>query len=157
MAQRTVSLGGMAGLALLGALLSLSPAESQPPPLPKCNLQGMWVNDLGSRMFIGPLNAAGQFSGYYLAAVSAAPNAAIRESPLHGTQHPNPPRAQPTFGFSVNWSFYDSTTVFVGQCFLDENGDEFLEATWLLREEVATHADNWKATRVGQNVYVRVK
>uniref|UniRef100_A0A670JSL1 AVID protein n=2 Tax=Podarcis muralis TaxID=64176 RepID=A0A670JSL1_PODMU len=123
----------------------------------RCNLQGMWVNDLGSRMFIGPLNAAGQFSGYYLAAVSAAPNAAIRESPLHGTQHPNPPRAQPTFGFSVNWSFYDSTTVFVGQCFLDENGDEFLEATWLLREEVATHADNWKATRVGQNVYVRVR
>ncbi|XP_053264075.1 avidin-like [Podarcis raffonei] len=164
MAQRTVSLGGMAGLALLGALLSLSPAyslaldvqrKSQTPA--KCNLAGTWVNDLGSKMVIGTTNEDGQFSGSYLTAVSAVTDATIQESPLHGRQHHTNRRAQPTFGLTVSWSFSDSTTVFVGQCFVDEKGEETLETTWLLREEVATHADDWKANRVGKNVFVRVK
>lgn len=41
----------------------------------------------------------------------------------------------------------DSTTAFVGQCFVDHRGKETLETTWLLREEVPSRKDTWKATR----------
>ena len=41
----------------------------------------------------------------------------------------------------------DSTTVFVGQCFVDHRGKEMLEMAWLLREEVPSRKDTWKATR----------
>lgn len=40
----------------------------------------------------------------------------------------------------------ESTTVFAGQCFVDADGQETLETTWLLRQEAAAHADDWKAT-----------
>ncbi|XP_061463323.1 uncharacterized protein LOC133375596 [Rhineura floridana] len=94
--------------------------------------------------------------GSYLTAVSASANA-IRGSPLQGGQHLASDGAQPTFGFTVHWTFSDSTTAFVGQCFLDEKGAETLETMWLLREQVATQAQGWKATRVGSNVFIRVK
>ncbi|XP_061463326.1 avidin-like [Rhineura floridana] len=161
MVRRVVSLGGGA-LAVLGVLLlspaaSLAPAVSEKGELPaKCSLAGSWVNELGSRMVISPANEAGLFSGSYLTAVSASANA-IRGSPLQGGQHLASDGAQPTFGFTVHWTFSDSTTAFVGQCFLDEKGAETLETMWLLREQVATQAQGWKATRVGSNVFIRVK
>ncbi|NXF98324.1 AVID protein, partial [Eubucco bourcierii] len=82
----------------------------------KCVLTGKWINDLGSTMTIGPVNGDGNFGGSYHTAVSATSNK-IQVSPLQGSQHPTKQNSQPTFGFSVKWSFSGSFTVFTGQCF----------------------------------------
>ncbi|NWS34600.1 AVID protein, partial [Polioptila caerulea] len=95
----------------------------------------------------------GDFAGSYHTAVSATSNE-IKVSPLQGSrQMSSNQKGQPTFGFTVNWSFSDSTTAFVGQCFVDHRGKETLETTWLLREEVPSHKDTWKATRVGTSIF----
>ncbi|KAJ7425462.1 avidin-like protein [Pitangus sulphuratus] len=49
----------------------------------------------------------------------------------------------------------DSITVFTGQCFLDKDGEEVLKTMWLLRSRVDDIKDDWKATRVGTNVFTR--
>ncbi|XP_063175801.1 avidin-like isoform X2 [Chroicocephalus ridibundus] len=121
----------------------------------KCVLSGRWVNDLGSNMTIGAVNGKGDFTGSYHTAVTATRNE-IQLSPLQGSQHRTNNKGQPTFGFTVNWSFSDSVTVFTGQCFVDENGKEVLKTMWLLRSRVDNINDDWKATRVGINIFTRL-
>uniref|UniRef100_A0A8C3SXK4 Avidin n=1 Tax=Chelydra serpentina TaxID=8475 RepID=A0A8C3SXK4_CHESE len=110
----------------------------------RCTLSGAWQNDLGSKMTISAMNEAGQFSGLYLTAVSGAAKP-ILVSPLNGSQHVDN-LEQPTFGFTVKWSFSDSTTVFVGQCFVDDQGEQTLQTMWLLRDKAKSVDDNWNAT-----------
>ncbi|NXA32444.1 AVID protein, partial [Eudromia elegans] len=112
----------------------------------QCVLTGFWTNNLGSNMTIGFVNGKGEFSGLYHTAVTAS-RSKIKVSPLQGSQHPKDETDQPTFGFTVNWSFSDSTTVFTGQCFVDDDGKEILRTTWLLRQEVGNLQEDWKATR----------
>uniref|UniRef100_A0A8C4YAN5 Avidin n=1 Tax=Gopherus evgoodei TaxID=1825980 RepID=A0A8C4YAN5_9SAUR len=113
----------------------------------QCDLSGLWRNELGSLMEIDKVNDAGEFSGKYLTAVTATSNC-IQSSPLKGAQHDTTQRSQPTFGFTVNWEkFSNSTTVFVGQCFVGDKGKETLRTMWLLREEVGSPGDGWRATR----------
>ncbi|NWV06565.1 AVID protein, partial [Ptilonorhynchus violaceus] len=124
-------------------------------PAKKCNLTGSWVNDLGSNITIITVDANGDFSGFYSMAVSAFPRP-IENSPLRGSQHlTNPGNQQPTFGFTVHWSFSDTITVFTGQCFVDKNQKEILKTTWLLRLRMNKFGDNWKATLVGSNDFFR--
>uniref|UniRef100_A0A8B9SW77 Avidin n=2 Tax=Anas platyrhynchos TaxID=8839 RepID=A0A8B9SW77_ANAPL len=126
-------------------------------PGPQCDLQGLWRNELGSNMTLLALDMDGTFSGSYHTAV-AATDKQILVSPLQGAlQPPGTKGQQPTFGFTVQWQFADSTTVFVGQCFVDRRGKEVLETAWLLREGVPSRRDVWKATRVGTSVFTRVK
>ncbi|KAM6230884.1 avidin-like [Porphyrio hochstetteri] len=131
------------GVCLLLALVLLSPSTAAAT---KCDLQGLWRNKLGSNMTLSTLDASGTFSGSYHTAV-AATNKQILVSPLQGAQQHPSAKGRPTFGFTVQWQFADSTTVFVGQCFVDHHGKERLETTWLLREEVLSPRDAWKATR----------
>ncbi|NXX28228.1 AVID protein, partial [Nicator chloris] len=113
----------------------------------KCSLTGRWVNDLGSNMTITTVNANGVFAGSYHTAVTATSNE-IKVSPLQGSQQKGPnQKGQPTFGFTVNWSFSESVTVFTGQCFIDEDGKEVLKTMWLLRSRVDSIKSDWKATR----------
>ncbi|NWI54024.1 AVID protein, partial [Calyptomena viridis] len=108
----------------------------------KCtNLTGEWKNDLGSNMSI-TVDEKGIFTGWYKTSVKASPNP-IKKSPLWGCQHL---KDYYTFGFSVNWTFSDSTTVFTGQCFVDENGTEVLKTMWLLRSYVKNITSDWEAT-----------
>nr|CAO91681.1 dual chain avidin protein [synthetic construct] len=140
----------------------------------KCSLTGKWTNDLGSNMTIGAVNSRGEFTGTYITAVTATSNeikesplhgtqntinksGGSKESPLHGTQNTINKRTQPTFGFTVNWKFSESTTVFTGQCFIDRNGKEVLKTMWLLRSSVNDIGDDWKATRVGINIFTRLR
>ncbi|NXP54652.1 AVID protein, partial [Heliornis fulica] len=139
------------GLLLTLALLSPGAAAAR-----KCVLQGLWRNELGSNMTLSALDASGTFSGSYHTAV-AATTKQILVSPLQGAQQHPRAKGQPTFGFTVQWLFADSTTVFVGQCFVDPHGKEMLETTWLLREEVRSHSDAWRATRVGSSIFTRIK
>ncbi|NWZ60503.1 AVID protein, partial [Haliaeetus albicilla] len=111
-----------------------------------CVLTGHWTNDLGSNMTIQTVNEKGDFSGSYNTSVSDTTND-IRVSPLQGSQHCPNQKSQPTFGFTVNWSFSDSVTVFTGQCFVDDEGNEILKTMWLLRSQVDNIKNDWKATR----------
>ncbi|KFQ55044.1 Avidin, partial [Pelecanus crispus] len=129
--------------------------NSESPPL-QCTLTGRWVNDLGSNMTIMAVNEKGDFDGSYYTAVTATMNK-IQESPLQGSQHHTNEESQPTFGFTVHWSFSDSITVFTGQCFVDEHGREILKTMWLLRSHVDNINHDWKATRVGINIFKRLQ
>ncbi|NXX99663.1 AVID protein, partial [Centropus bengalensis] len=106
-----------------------------------CNLTGFWKNDLGSNMTIGEVSKEGNFNGIYWTAVKES-KADIKISPLVGSQNLS---SQPPFGFTVNWTFADSVTVFTGQCFVDKNGKEILKTMWLLRSRVDDIKDDWKA------------
>ncbi|NXO73141.1 AVID protein, partial [Phainopepla nitens] len=70
----------------------------------KCSLSGTWVNDLGSNMTISAVNANGDFTGIYFTAVSNTTEK-IKKSPLLGSQHLPNELEQPTFGFTIHWSF----------------------------------------------------
>ncbi|XP_010223953.1 PREDICTED: avidin-related protein 4/5-like [Tinamus guttatus] len=109
----------------------------------KCILIGTWVNGLGSNMTINAVNSKGEFDGSYISSVADKPNE-IEVSPLQGFQHIN--KEQPTFSFTVNWTFSDSTSVFVDRCFVDKHGQEILKTMWLLRDEVENPGQDWKAT-----------
>ncbi|XP_039399442.1 avidin-like [Mauremys reevesii] len=131
-----------------------TPGQQRRAASSKCFLTGSWRNELGSEMQIQEVNRDGTFSGEYRTAVSLAQRP-IQAAPLNGSQHFDA-AGQPTFGLTVNWkSFSDSTTVFTGQCFVDENGKEILETMWLLREKAEAH-DGWGATRVGKDVFTRI-
>ncbi|XP_030825324.1 avidin-related protein 4/5-like [Camarhynchus parvulus] len=121
----------------------------------KCNLTGQWWNDLGSNMTIDEVKKNGDFTGKYLTAVSGS-TSNITASPMVGSQQ-LANLSQPTFGFTVHWSFTDSITVFTGQCFVDEYGKEVLKTMWLLRSRVENIKNDWKATRVGYNTFGRNK
>nr|P56733.1 RecName: Full=Avidin-related protein 3; Flags: Precursor [Gallus gallus] len=118
----------------------------------KCSLTGKWTNNLGSIMTIRAVNSRGEFAGTYLTAVADNPGN-IKLSPLLGIQHKR--ACQPTFGFTVHWNFSESTSVFVGQCFIDRSGKEVLKTKWLQRLAVDDISDDWKATRVGYNNFTR--
>ncbi|NXJ86786.1 AVID protein, partial [Trogon melanurus] len=112
-------------------------------PLLQCVLTGDWINDLGSTMTIGKVNEEGSFSGTFFTAVGDASNP-IEPSPLLGYQKLI---NQPTFGFTMSWSCSDSILVYVGQCFVDDRGQEVLRTMWFLRSHADDINDNWKATR----------
>ncbi|XP_032623231.1 avidin-like isoform X2 [Chelonoidis abingdonii] len=146
----------MMGKVIFSLLLALPLVTLGTSSDKKCVLSGSWRNELGSNMTISAVNAEGGFSGSYLTAVTAT-NKRILVSPLKGSQNHKSQRKQPTFGFTVSWTFSNSVTVFVGQCFMDDNGEEILKTMWLLRQEVRSPGADWKATRVGTNVFTRIK
>ncbi|KAK6479829.1 avidin-like [Huso huso] len=120
----------------------------------KCNLIGNWTNELGSNMTIVKPTPGTIFTGSYFTAVTVENGTVIKESFLYGAeddQHSD----QPVFGFVVNWSFTVSISDFIGQCFVDGEGVEKLETMWLLRAKADSSGDNWKATRVGSNLFFR--
>ncbi|NXE52835.1 AVID protein, partial [Casuarius casuarius] len=112
----------------------------------QCVLSGSWRSDSGCRMVVSVLGQDGGFSGSYLPG-AATSDPQIPASPLKGSQQDAGLVAQPTFSFAVHWRHQGSTTAFVGQCFVDEAGEESLHALWLLREEAASPVEDWKATR----------
>ncbi|XP_067399634.1 avidin-like [Emydura macquarii macquarii] len=126
----------------------------------KCVLSGTWRSNWGCLMNVSVLSNGGEFSGSYQSAAMATGDNAL-PSPLHGVQQNVEQKQQPTFGFTVKWQLSESPptgiTVFVGQCFVDDQGKEALQTKWLLRKEVRSLRDNWKATRVGTNIFTRVK
>ncbi|NWR68072.1 AVID protein, partial [Bucorvus abyssinicus] len=113
----------------------------------QCLLSGSWRSDTGCRMVVSVLGKDGSFSGSYLPG-AAAGNSEILTSPLKGSQQDVGLVSQPIFFFTVHWhSETTRTTAFLGQCYVDTNGEETLHALWLLREVANSPAEDWKATR----------
>ncbi|XP_068857282.1 avidin-like [Aphelocoma coerulescens] len=136
-------------------VLAVALAESIAPAERKCQLNGLWRNDQGSLMEISALRDNGDFEGQYLTRVTLSGSCA-QISPLKGIQQQLGEEGWSTFAFTVRWDkFSNATTAFVGQCFVDAGGKETLTTMWLLREAVRSLEEDWKATRVGRNVFTR--
>ncbi|MBN3286910.1 AVID protein, partial [Polyodon spathula] len=95
-------------------------------------------------MTISTTDNKGHIFGSFFTAVTANSGVKIKESPLSGFKDDS---HQPIFGFLVKFTFSDSITNFVGQCFVDKNGVEHLETMWLLRSKADSSGDNWQKTR----------
>ncbi|MBN3305763.1 avidin [Amia ocellicauda] len=143
-----------AGLVLLCVLCLYQSCTSQLLGR-KCYLLGLWKNELGSNLSVTALKN-GFFEGVYYTAVTSQENLVSKESPVSGWEQWNKDTLQPVFGFLVKWSFVESVTSFVGQCFMEKDGTERLETMWLMRGQAATAAEDWKQTWVGKNVFHRV-
>ncbi|XP_075207852.1 avidin-like [Anomaloglossus baeobatrachus] len=112
-----------------------------------CNVTGVWVNTLGSVL---KLSAEGyQLKGSMHSSVQLYPGAAGEQmaSKLIGLISQGD---QPTFTMSIKWK-EGSVTAWVGQCF-QMSDCPVLKTMWLLRSK-ATAEDNWKATRIGEDVF----
>ncbi|NXV96449.1 AVID protein, partial [Calonectris borealis] len=130
-------------LVLSLALVAPGLSARKSPPL-QCMLIGRWINDLGSNMTIMAVNGKGDFTRSYHTVVMASTNK-VQVSLLQGSQHPTNQKSQHTFGFTINWRFSDSVTVFTGQCFVDEEGKEVLKTMWLLWSRMDSIKNDWKA------------
>ncbi|XP_063176779.1 avidin-like [Chroicocephalus ridibundus] len=133
----------------LALVACVTPAER------KCQLSGLWKNEQDSLMEISAVRDDGVFQGKYLTQVTLA-GVCARASPLTGAQQQPGEGGWPTFAFTVRWDkFSNATAAFAGQCFVDTGGKETLTTMWLLREAVGSLEEDWKATRVGRNVFIR--
>ncbi|NWW55511.1 AVID protein, partial [Ifrita kowaldi] len=114
----------------------------------QCLLSGSWRSDTGCRMVVSTLDKDNRFSGSYLPG-PAAGGLELLTSALEGSQQDTRLVPQPIFYFTVNWRPREAaqTTVFLGQCYVDTNGEETLHALWLLREVADSPDEDWKATR----------
>ncbi|KAM6229934.1 avidin-like [Porphyrio hochstetteri] len=143
------------GSGAFALLLALALAGCVTPAERKCQLDGLWRNEQDSLMEISVVRDNGDFQGKYLTRVTLAGGCA-RVSPLKGAQQQPGEGGWPTFAFTVRWDkFSNATTAFAGQCFVDTGGKETLTTMWLLREAVGSLEEDWKATRVGRNVFTR--
>ncbi|XP_072345460.1 avidin-related protein 4/5-like [Scyliorhinus torazame] len=112
---------------------------------------GCWQNELGSILKIN-LDENGSISGEYVSDVSETGHRA--NGNMVGYHQATP---EPTFGFVVRWTCpgcTGSVSVWTGQYF-KQNNVETLETMWLFRTTVMAKANNWEATRVGQDVFKR--
>ncbi|KAK1210924.1 AVID protein, partial [Pygoscelis papua] len=112
----------------------------------QCLLSGSWRSDTGCRMVVSVLGKDGRFSGSYLPG-PATGSSEILTSPLDGSQQDVGLVLQPTFSFTVRWRLRAQMTAFLGQCYVEANGEETLHALWLLREVADSPTEDWKATR----------
>ncbi|XP_032848077.1 avidin [Tyto alba] len=141
--------GAFALVLVLALAARVTPAER------KCQLSGLWRNEQDSLMEISTVMDNGDFEGKYLTRVTLT-GACAHISPLKGIQQQPGDGGWPTFAFTVRWDkFSNATTAFAGQCFVDTGGKETLTTMWLLREAVGSLEEDWKATRVGRNVFTR--
>ncbi|XP_059690066.1 avidin-like [Gavia stellata] len=140
---------------VLALVMCVTPAACVTPAERKCQLSGLWRNEQDSLMEISSVRDNGDFQGKYLTRVTLAGGCA-RASPLKGAQQQPGEGGWPTFAFTVRWDkFSNATTAFTGQCFVDTGGKETLTTMWLLREAVESLEEDWKATRVGRNIFTR--
>ncbi|XP_065513014.1 avidin-like isoform X2 [Caloenas nicobarica] len=114
----------------------------------KCQLSGLWRNEQDSLMEISAVRDNGDFQGKYLTRVTLTGGCA-HASPLKGAQQQCSEGIWPTFAFTVRWDKFSR------QCFVDKGGKETLTTMWLLREAVGSLEEDWKATRVGRNIFTR--
>ncbi|NXN82474.1 AVID protein, partial [Bombycilla garrulus] len=114
----------------------------------QCLLSGSWQSDTSCRMVVSTLDEDNRFSGFYLPGPGAG-SSELLTSPLQGSQQDTGLAPQPTFSFTVNWKLRGTTqtTVFLGQCYVDINGEETLHALWLLRQAADSPTEDWKASR----------
>uniref|UniRef100_A0A8C7CYS8 Avidin n=1 Tax=Oncorhynchus kisutch TaxID=8019 RepID=A0A8C7CYS8_ONCKI len=112
------------------------------------HLSGEWKNELGSIMTLKfePTNSA--LSGTYKSLVGEHPHDTKElNEPLVGFYNIKEPQ-MPTIAF---WS----CSAFTGQYF-NENNQEVIKTTWILRSSEPSLGQDWEGTRVGTDIFLRV-
>ncbi|XP_055510009.1 avidin [Leucoraja erinacea] len=119
----------------------------------RCNMTGTWWNVLGSTFYLSEAENS-SLRGRYQTAVEAAAGEAGPDglAPVIGIRHSG---REPTFSMSTVWAG-GSITSWVGQCLMQEDGNQVLKTMWLLRSPVASLEEDWKSTRVGQDTFYRI-
>ncbi|XP_029456376.1 avidin-related protein 4/5-like [Rhinatrema bivittatum] len=118
-----------------------------------CNITGTWKNDLGSILKLSTDEEL-LIRGSFQTAVETSRGSAgwKKMSKVIGVQNAD---EEPTFAFSVRWDG-GSVSTWAGQCF-ESSDTSVLKTVWLLRSSVSSKEKNWKATRVGEDVFYLVK
>lgn len=120
-------------------------------------LSGTWYNELNSVMKLnlnGHSNEGSVVTGTYQSRVGDAGGIYY----LYGASDEGTGDTTPNIGFTVSWvnptkGNSNSVTAWSGQLQII-NGQEVLTAFWLLTQET-NPANNWSATRIGQDVFRR--
>lgn len=111
-------------------------------------LEGVWVNQLGSKVTFVP-DPAGNLQGDYRA---AAGGLAGRSYPIVGTYQHDPTARTVPLAFLVTWSEAHCVTTWCGHLI---PGEDRIEATWLMATETESR-DEWKSTVIGHDVFRRL-
>jgi hypothetical protein len=132
--------------------LKTATADKFTPPY-KCDLRGVWYNDLGSEVILDQ-SENGVITGEYRTAVERKRGSAgTTHSLVYGSSAFGNPNT--TFSLIVVWRGGASVTGFVGQCHICENNTAVLETNWLLRSKIDSCDDAWKSTMYGVNSFTR--
>lgn len=125
----------------------------QLPSPNRCNLSGVWYNDVGSEVILNQ-TTDGTISGEYRTAVERETGSAgTSHSLVYGSSSYGNPNT--TFALMVIWRGGKSVTGWVGQCHICENNTVTLEMGWLLRSKIDNCGDVWKSTMYGVNSFTR--
>ncbi|XP_031654204.1 avidin [Oncorhynchus kisutch] len=119
------------------------------------HLSGVWKNELGSIMTLKfePTNSA--LSGTYKSLVGEHPHDTKElNEPLVGFYNIKEPQ-MPTIAFCISWGNIGSCSAFTGQYF-NENNQEVIKTTWILRSSEPSLGQDWEGTRVGTDIFLRV-
>jgi hypothetical protein len=115
-------------------------------------LAGIWYSERGSRLEIS-VNDAGRIEGSY----TRPHGKSAGDFRLVGMVDPAQSDGNRCLAFVVLWNNQQlnqhSISAWCGQ-YHSASGDEFLDMTWLLTEEVAP-GDDWKSTRIGKDIFHR--
>jgi hypothetical protein len=114
-------------------------------------LDGVWYNELGSKMQLAVNGAA--ITGTYVTAVGDASGT----YPLVGRTETGAPGSQ-SIAFVVCWQNdagnSGSCTAWSGQLQPDADGNDSIATTWLLTADTDV-SDDWQSTSVGQDIFHR--
>ncbi|XP_030062537.1 avidin-related protein 4/5 [Microcaecilia unicolor] len=119
-----------------------------------CNVTGTWQNDLGSILKLSV--DQGMFiegSFHTMVETSKGSAGSTKASKVIGFQNVGD---EPTFVFSVCWHG-GSVSTWAGQCFGQADHAQVLKTIWLLRSSVSSIEKNWKATRIGEDIFYLMK
>nr|XP_029481933.1 avidin-related protein 3-like [Oncorhynchus nerka] len=115
-----------------------------------CNVTGVWRNELGSVLDIEAVGS--ELRGRYQSAVETAPGVTgPKQAKLLGVTSNR--GLQTSVAFSVLWEA-GSCSSWVGQCFQLPDGKRVLKTLWMLHSVASCLADNWKSTRMGEDMFV---
>nr|XP_033818000.1 avidin-like [Geotrypetes seraphini] len=118
-----------------------------------CNITGTWQNDLGSILKLS-LDRGMFIEGSFHTMVETSKGSAgsTKTSKVTGLQNAGD---EPTFAFSALWDG-GSVSTWAGQCF-GKSDAQVLKTIWLLRSSVSSTVKNWKATRIGEDIFYLMK
>jgi hypothetical protein len=118
-------------------------------PKPAVNFNGVWVNELGSKMDLS-VAAEGKVTGIYQTAVGAPGK--WEEFELVGFASGD------LISFTVNFGKYGSLTSWCGQHTGDPQGGALIKTMWILAENVPDPQEPknlWGAVLTGSNNFTR--
>ncbi len=124
----------------------------------RMTVSGVWQNEFGSTLEIGPVASDGTFRGTYRSHTGTT-----GVYPVMGVADPEPTGDNISVSFSVTWRSLEGkedpswhwVSGFTG-LLQEKNGQETLSTTYLLQQNATTSAPDWMATAVYPSKFTRM-